>query len=988
MLTTLINNATETIHFQDKLYGREDHLKELNAIYKASAKKESGLVLVKGVSGMGKSAFVNTFASNVRSTEVYFVKGKQDLSRNNQPYASIIQAFSQLIEEWVNDSQEKKAAVAEALNKELGIHNQIILKAFPRLSKLLQIEVNLEDNPRLAFKDRFNEALLSFTSALSFLDQRIIIFLDDLQWADLSTMQFLKLWLSEGKASNLFWIGAYREDEVSGENWLADTNFSIGGNGENVSHIKLTGLTLEVIQDMVRDILIMKDDRLKEFSELVLQLTGGNPLFVREALPFLCEDGVLYFRPDSNEWDYEVSKTKTFNQSSRTLEFIIRKMELFTDEAKELLGIGSAIGNKFNAAILSAVTEKPHSEINELLAPCLDRRMIEPVHNLNQSTLTNQYRFVHDKVQNAAYSMLSEDKKEWVHYSIGKTYSSSLGYAAQDRNIYDIVNQFNQCISYFTTEKERLNLVEMNLKAGKKAKLSSSFDQALGYFNIVIHLIETHRQDWNAQVIFEVYLESGEAAYLKSDFVSGVMFYESALKYAQTDLQKARVHHNFLVMYNGVSDMNAAWESGIKVLKLLHVNFPKNVGKATVLTQFSKIKWLLRGVDPKSILDRPEMVDPEAEQLLLTLMEMIAAAWGKKPELLGYIVLKGFEIVLKNGNTPIGYFAVSGYGAILGMAFGKVEKGWEFVKLGGALTEKYDSMVFHGRGLFGVHGTYSHLIFHSRKNIVPLSNAFDFSKGAGDYSIAAYSSIILLENMVTVGLPVDTLREKASSFHNFLKRTSNYDYLSAQKSVVVACDVLQQGIEPLQSKIEGIDKRMERVSFHHVKYTWYLYKLFTFLVLGIKDKHAEIVNQIEVDGYGALSSIEMLRLLVLSMANADLAIEGNLKNKRLKFLRSQLKEAKKNAALNPANYAQLLALCKALIAQINGNNTAAVSAFKAAIESANKFEFLHFEALFCERLAQLYQKMGDEKASKEYMKRAKEGYLNWGAHFKVENMSI
>lgn len=963
------------------MYGRKDQLVELRELYESAVSNNGGLVLIKGVSGVGKSSFVSSFVKDLRPTNDYFVQGKLDLSRNNHPYATILQAIGQLIECWIEEEESKKKDIIAVLQSEMGAHNKIILKAFPRLAVLFGLENMSETSMPITFKDRFNEALLSFTNAISCLNQRIVFFLDDLQWADQSTLEFFKLLLSEGKNKNLFWIGAFRDDEAVQGSWLQKAGKDDGNETNALKTITLKGLSLNVIKEMVADIIDMKPDRLLEFSELLLQLTGGNPLFIRESLPFLLEDDVLYC--DAKTWDYDATQIKDFDKSSRTLEFIIKKMESLEEETKELLGIGSAIGSTFNVTILAAVTEKSYDDIVEWLNPAVERRMIQLLSKNHGTVGRVQYRFVHDKMQSAAYSMLGEDKKEWVHFALGKTYSSSLGYAAQDRNIYNIVNQFNRCNSYFDTPKERLNLVEMNLQAGKKAKLASSFDQALQYFNVVIHTIEANDQNWSNDIVYEVYVESGEAAYLKSDFVSSVMFYESALKYSSTNIQKAKVHHNFLVMYNGVSDLDVAWESGLKVLELLGVNFPKNIGKGKVLKQFLKIKWMIRGIEPESLLDRPDITSKEAEQMLLTLMEMIAAAWGKKPEVLAFLVLKGFEIVLKNGSTPVGYFAVSGYGAILGMGFGQVIKGWEYIQLGGKFTEKYDSQIFHGRGLFGVHGTYSHLIQHCKTNLQPLDDAFGYSKGAGDYSIAAYSSIILIENMMAVGVPLNEVRDKARSYFKFLKRTANYDYLSSHKSIDAAIEILNVGHEKGEEKVLNVEKRMKRVSFTHIKYTWNLYQLMTMVIFQKSEEMVEVVNKIEEDGYNALSSSELIRDIYYNIAKTDIALQNNKPQKAFKILKAAKKRVAKTAKVSPENYEQISALIGALFGELKMNNDDVIVNYKRAIEAANKEGFIHNAALFSERLGRFYLKNNDISNGVSFLEKARTNYSAWGATHKV-----
>ena len=818
----------------------------------------------------------------------------------------------------------------------------------------------------------------------------MILFLDDLQWADESTLRFLELWISEGDTKNLFLIGAYRTDEMNAQKQSLLRTDHPNDKKKKVVEIELQGLSLETIATLLNDTLELENEKQKEFSELVLQLTGGNPLFIKQSVPFLMEDNVLRYDTLNMRWEYDVSNIKTFSKSSRTLEFIIRKMELLPESTQTFLTIGSAIGNTFSSTMVSAVSGKSSMEVIEALERCVDRRMIRETEDQKRTGIEKRYIFVHDKMQNAAYSLMMDKRKEWVHYTIGKTYENSLGNAAGDRHIYDIVNHFNRCRSHFKSDEDQFKLAEMNLQAGKKAKQTGSFDQALSYYKKVIHAIESNRKNWDRELFYEVYLESGEAAYLKSDFVSSVMFYESALKYAQNDLEKARVHHNFLVMYNSVSDMEAAWSSGVKALYYLGLNFPENVSKLKVLSLFVKVRWTISKISSEELLNRPNIEDTIAEQKLLTLMEMIPSAWDKKPETLGFVVLKGLDVFLKNGNTPIGYFAVSGYGALLGMIFGKIKKGWEYVELGGKLTDKYDSLFFHGRGNFGVYGTYSHLVMHSENNIQPLKDAFEYSKGAGDYSIAAYSSIILTENMLMVGRPLEELSNEAMSYVNFLKRTANYDYLASHKATTIFAKVMRDGLGGCEQEWSKADARVQRVSFGHIQYVWSLQGLVQAVIYDDYQGVQLNLDRVLKKGYRSLSSTEILHGIFV-MAAAAKAIkekhEGRVELK--KMIKQELKMATKYSQFNPDNYDQVQAFLNGLLAELSSKYQKASDYYAEAARLSNQYSFDHFQAYFLECQYRAMQQCSNDSASIEKIKEQSiKYYKKWGAIEKVNRLKL
>ncbi len=977
------NNTTE-IKFKDKIYGRENELDVLNNAFAKAFDNVNQLVLIKGLSGNGKSSLVRTFAQNLDQKQVRFLTGKQDLSRNNPPYDTLIQAFNKLIVSWKSEGEDFHKKVKNVLERELGNQIHFILDIFPNLREIIKREVIKEIKPRMAFKDRFNEAFLNFINALPFFNQKFVVFLDDLQWADAATISFIELYISEGKRNNILWIGAYRDNELDKEDWLIDSGLDAEIDERNLTIIQLSELGLDTITKMYHDAIKMSDERSKLFGKLILQITGGNPLYVKESLRFMKQDGILFQDTENGTWDFDISKIQKAQGTDRVIDFVIRKMESLNEEVLELIAIGAAIGNRFKIGVLSAVSKRTPEEIIGLLKPGIENRIIEFSFKENVSASMTEFRFLHDKMQDAAYSMVPEKKRRKFHFSIGQTYSSSLGYAAQDRNIFDIVNQFNRCQSHFNTSNERFELLEMNIKAGKKAKSSGSFGQANKYFNIAIEIIERSANDWGKEIYYELYLEAGETAYLRSDFVSSVMFFESALKYTSTNLQEAKVYHNFLVMYNSVSDMEAAWKSGLKVLQVLGVSFPKRIGKGKVLGQLLKINLLLRKYPADKLLEREDLNDKRAEQTLLTLMEMIASAWDQKPEILGYLVLKGFEITLKKGNSPTGYFGIGGYGVLLGLTFGKREEGWSFVKLGGEITEKYDSMIFHGRGNFAVYGTYSHLIIHAKNNIEPLRDAYTFSKGAGDYNIASYSNMILVENLRAVGVSLAEIVDESNVYYSFAQRTSNADYIVVHKGILATCNLLIKGYKSVENEILEIEKRIENVNFRHIRYTWKIDYLKALAILGESEKAKVICDSVLNEGYTGLSAIEIERSIFGSIVITDSVLRGNLNKRRgIKLLKKELKEAKTILKTSEDNYGQIAELIQALLAEINEDDDKIVTHYKGAIELSDKYGFIQNQAVFSERLGRFYLNKNQTTNAIDLITESKLHYAKWGAKHKV-----
>ena len=315
-------------------------------------------------------------------------------------------------------------------------------------------------------------------------------------------------------------------------------------------------------------------------------------------------------------------------------------------------------------------------ELEVVLKECIDRLIIEKVPE-KDGGLNLSYRFLNWQIREAAYNRLTDEKKRRIHYTLGKTYLSSLGYAARERNIYDIVDQFNRCITYFNSEKDRLELVEMNLQAGKKAKNEEDFDRAQFYFTKAIQLIESNRQIWNSDLVFDVYIQSGEVAFLKSDYVSSVMFFESSLKYTTNNFQKAQVHYHFLVMQNSVCDIEKAWKSGLEVLSLLDSPFPKKISKLKKNGYVLSLNWLIRIKRFSKLSTWQPLEDQKEELVISTYMQLIQSAHLGKELASVFILSNTVKILSKQRITPTAAYVFIGLAVTSRVHFKQVKK--EFI---------------------------------------------------------------------------------------------------------------------------------------------------------------------------------------------------------------------------------------------------------------------------------------------------------------------
>ncbi len=961
--------------YSSQLFGRSRELDLLDHFVKNYSNSKERLLLLKGPVGIGKTTLINEFLLYSSADNYLFTSVAYNGHEPKLPFGAILEIVTNAFDLLAKNCFVAFKSGLHYLNSSLTEEELAdFCTVFPRLKvyfNYINPHINLLNNDNVS---RIISVLLNIIiKVLNEANRKMIFFLDDLHGMDVLTTKFLEKWLSRSINGSIIWIGAVVDDIEVSDFWAKESHEL-----SPIEVLELEGLKDDSISAYLDVNFPLSKTRQKSFVQIIRQLTGGNPLEIKLLLPALVDVGVLYFDHDAEVWEYNIEEIQKIDRSNKILNYLLGKMDEMDQADQFVISSAAVIGLKFNAAVLIVITKMERDELETVLKECVDRLIIERVPE-KEGGLNHSYRFLNWQIREAAYNRLTDEKKKRIHL----TYLSSLGYAAKERNIYDILDQFNQCLSYFNSEKDRLELVEMNLQAGKKAMYEEVFERAQFYFTQAIKLIESHRQIWNSDLVFEVYILSGEVAFLKSDYVSTVMFFESALKYTTNNLQKAQVHHHFLIMHNSVRDTEEAWKSGLEVLSLLDSPFPSHFSKLKKNGYVLSLNWLIRKKRFSKLSTWQLLEDPKEELVISTYMQLIQSAHLGKELASVFILLNTAKILSKERITPTAAFVFIGLAVTSRVHFKQVKKSLYFLGLVDDLMERFPTAQNRARILLDTNNFYNYYITHITNCREQLINVFDLAVASRDQSTASDTTLAMVKLLFFEGLPIQQARAIIESYSPFINRSGNKD---CKKSIngILELLVMLSGEESVQSN-ETVLRREDINELNiEVKYDLLVSTLLAALILNETKEAGVILDRVKALNYRSYSIFYYLELIGELLFLASELKQTSSKAKKMKRIAFIQDEFESLATENPANFIFPFLLSKGVTAEINGRLNEALLEYRSAIAAASIFRFLHFNAITHERIAVVLFKINKIQEFHGELKLAQNCYESYGAFSKVK----
>jgi predicted ATPase len=655
------NDVSNRFQVTQKLYGRQKEIAILVEAFENASRGKVALMLVSGYSGIGKTTLINEVQKPIVHRRGIFISGKFDQLHREIPYSALTRAFQGLIQQILTESEEQISWWREDLLEALGQIGQVIIDVIPEVVLIIGPQPPVPHLAPTEAQNRFQLVFKRFIQVFARPERPLVIFLDDLQWVSAATMTLLREIVSDSQLHHLFLIGTYRDNELSAGHPLALAIKELDKSGTRFSHLKLPPLALKHVNQMIADTLHCSTEESLPFAQLVLQKTNGNPFFVSQLLQLLYQEGLFVFDHHLRKWRWDLKEIEAVEFTDNVVDLMIQKLQKLPASAQRFVQLAACIGNRFDMKTLATIGENSLAVTADDLWPVAQAGLIQPVGEWNldliRSGFTDPiraeapnpvYRFLHDRVQQAAYALIPVDQRQTTHLKIGRLLFQGTEPDELEEKVFEVADHFNTGAALITDLQEQIQIAELNLLAGTKAKSATAYEAALNYLSAGIKLLPEMGWKRNYDLALALYVEATEAAFMSTDFASSEAYAEVVLEQAKTLLDKVKIFELQMQAYISRNQMVKAVEIGLEVLDLLGVTLESDLrDDDLVLPRIEDLEHL------------PVMSKSEQLAALRILVALAPPAFQTRPEIFPHVI-----------RTQIHYSMVHGLSALAAVSYG------------------------------------------------------------------------------------------------------------------------------------------------------------------------------------------------------------------------------------------------------------------------------------------------------------------------------
>ncbi|AFZ02493.1 AAA family ATPase [Calothrix sp. PCC 6303] len=1000
-------DLSDQFSIPEKLYGREAEVQTLLNTFERVAQGNSELLLVSGFSGVGKTAVINEVHKPITKQQGFFISGKFDQFNRNIPFAAFVQAFRQLMGNLLTSSDAQLQIWKSKILAALGDNAQVMIEVIPELQSIIGIQPPAPELTGDAAQNRFNLLFPKFVRLFAQPEHPLVIFLDDLQWADLTSLKLMQLLIAgESSSSYLLMIGAYRNNEVSPNHPLMLTIEQAIASRTTVSQIEIPALTQTNINRLVADTLLCTTALALPLTELVYRHTNGNPFFTTQLLKRLHQDGAISLDRPANCWLFDPLQVSIDALTDDVLNLMVQQLARLPKSTQELLQLAACIGNKFDLQTLTIVGEQKSDLVAKNLLPALQEGLILPIGETAKlfsssesmpldDALTISYKFLHDRVQQAAYSLITEDEKQSIHHSIGLLLFRNTLPEEREARLFEIVNHLNIGSDRIAHPQERKQLAELNLTAGRKAKTATAYESAIAYFTMGIELTPAPGWEQHYPLMLALHQEIVEASYLNANFEQVEQLARPVLQQAKTLLDTIKVRQTQIAVAKAQGQFLAAIQIGLKVLNNLGIEFPSQPTQADIDQAFGQTRLLWNHTAPIGLLDLPLMSDPRLLATMEILTSLSPAAYIAAPVLMPLLMFKQVELSIQFGNCPVSIHSYHDYGLILCGIIGDIDNGYNFGELSLSLLEKFQLPAAKCRSWCVVH----YFIKHWKKSlceILPrLQEASLSGLDSGDLETAHMSTYFYCQYAYFVGQELNKLSQTMDAHLRTMFKVRHTGFISAhQIAQQTTLNLLGQCNPPyiLSGQVFNSEisvPQLKSINQRAALFQVYFNQMVLYYLFGKAPEAAESSAQaVEyLDGVVASFSVPIYFWFdaLVQLAEYETA---SLSRQQDILIHVQQLQDKLNywATMAPTNHQHRCELVVAEQNRVLGNKIDAMEAYDRSILCAKTNGFIQDEALANELAAKFYLEWNKPKIATVYMQEAYNCYQQWGAKAKTDDL--
>ncbi|WP_320173590.1 AAA family ATPase [Maridesulfovibrio sp.] len=994
-------DLSETFTLSNKLFGRKEELTELKAAFSKVMLGSCETIFIRGEAGTGKSSLINSFSKQVYKENGEFVSGKFDQFRRNRPYSALIQAFKELLRKRLSSPTPIINAWKHRITSVLEQNASLISEVLPELELLIGKQPAPAELSPTESRDRFNLAFKNFIKVFPSIDKPLVLFLDDLQWADISTLQLLKRLLEDQETSHLMLICAYRTNLPMNDG-IKSRIEEIEELNPNVLSLKLNRLKLNHVHGFISRTLRTDRKRTEDLARMVYSRTGGNPLFVREYLLNIYRADLITFDTDRTRWEWDLKAIRNISMDGNLVELMAEKIMTQPPEGQDILKAASGIGCKFDLRILTELVDLPEQITLDYLNMALHEGLIisddgfTSLADFNSQSGPYYLSFMHDRVQQAAYSMLDAAEKTSLHLNIGRAMLDIYSAEEIDESNFEIAAQYSLCISAITDPQERKEISVVFTKAGRKAKRSSAFETAARYLSTAALLMGSDGWETSYRACFDLHLDWYECEFLNDSGKQAESVFKTMIGHSQNRKDTTRAQLSRMQLFSDQGRYHDSVKIGLDTLRHYDVNIPQLPGKLALAAELLKTKAVLGNKKTLQLYNLPEMDSPENLEVMRLLMYTIAPAYMFNKKLVFFIVLRMIRFSVKHGNGPYSSFGYMFYAMFLASKNFSFKKSKEFTRLAVELNKKFRNTELETKINTLRGGTHDHWHVPLQENMNTLDKSFHSGLMNGDNTYARYAGYFAVQLKFMQGHSIAEVYSLAERYLNFIQKNKNSLSSGAINLPLQMCKSMEgktytPGYLDDDNFREGSLLSIAKSSGSEVVENWTATsKLITLSFFGYHTKAIEYVNNLYENVEEALFGMYPVAIFhLLAIINmAAIFKDKSLKTRRTYLQRinhslSRLRKWDKNC---PENFRHLFLIGSAELARIKGKKSKALGLYEEAISFSANAGYNNFAALACELTGRFHLSIGGNRSAIAILAEACHYYEEWGASAKVQRL--
>jgi predicted ATPase/signal transduction histidine kinase/CheY-like chemotaxis protein len=992
----------------EKLYGRADELRTLNDAFARVGAGHRELVLITGEPGIGKSALVSHLERPVVERHARFIAGKFDQLQRSVPYAGIVQAFRMLVRQILSESEAALSGWKRQIQDAVAPNGQVLIDLVPEVQHVIGPQPPVPASGPGESVNRLNLVFTSFLGVFAKAEHPLVLFLDDLQWVDAASLQLITRWMSDGDNRYLFMLGAYRDEEVGLSHPLTLTLAAIRAGNAPLLELKLGPMKRGDVVSLVASALNHPPERVRPVADLVFSKTAGNPFFVRRLLHALHAEGLIRFDQDAGEWRWDLAELERAPLSGNVIEFMVRTLNRLPAPTQHLLQAGACLGHRFDLNLLADVAARPRMAVTADLWPALEEGLLLPLHHAYKAPrfagplddklikLPAVLQFAHDRVQQAAYSLMSPQRRRSLHLDIGRRLRERVSGGQPDESLFDVADQLNLGQALIESPAERLSLAQLNLAAGRKAKTSAAYQAAFDYLDAALRQLPEHAWRQHLELSFAIHRELAECAYLTGRHAVADDLVRNAFEHAPSTSSQADLYTLRVLAAMVAGDSGRALQIGREGLALFESEWPLENLDAAIEREAANVIASLGNRRIGELKDAPGVQD-EGICACMRLLSTLGppAYFSGANDILAFVTMKGTDMALRHGPSTFSSYAYVFYGALHHARTGDYDTGYAFGALAVDLARRFGDSGELARTLQVFSLVVSVWKAPLRDTLPLMHEGYAAALKSGELAYAAFTLAGLLINSLPAAVTLSDLLEQSEI---------GLDFVIKQKNQIATSIILpfRQLVRNLTGKTDSIttfdDDEFTELNFlaqakgndTAIGHYWVARLQAAWLAGDLElARFCSGEAQSALKGIqGMFTSAEQVYYTILTLTGMHDALTPAAQGEARETIVAMQQQLGTWAKHCPRSFGHKLDLVDAELARLDGDVWRALRSYRAAIEGAEREGFLQDEAIAHELRGRFLLAQGEPGFAALHILKAHDGYSRWGATVKARRLTL